>query len=220
MNEQLKHRLVGAAVLVSFVVIVLPMVLRPPSDTSQSTLAPDIPAPREGRFEVDNRPLEESQFIQSSNEFSSSSNQPRERPAGDLPVSSNHKQQILASGRNDANRELGAARELDERTQSRRNGVQIAEPGGKDASPRVPSREKPRGWAVQLGTFSKRGNAVALRDRLQTQGYYAFLRPTTPSHAALTRVYVGLQLSREEARQLSRVLGEKTRLKGLVVPYP
>jgi DedD protein len=72
------------------------------------------------------------------------------------------------------------------------------------------------GFAVQLGTFSKAGNAKGLRDGLIAKGYKAFVK----SSGAVTRVYVGPQSSRAEAQKMLEKLLAEIELQGIVVKYP
>ena len=83
------------------------------------------------------------------------------------------------------------------------------------ASARTASTQaaKNSGFAVQLGSFSKEGNARGLRDRLVAKGYSAYMETTD----SVTRVYVGPQLSRAEAERVLEKLLADTKLKGIVV---
>ncbi len=82
------------------------------------------------------------------------------------------------------------------------------------AAPVAPAatRSKP-GFAVQVGSFSKVGNARGLRDKLVAKGYTAFVK----SSGSVTRVYVGPQSSRGEADKVLKKLLAEHQLKGIVV---
>jgi DedD protein len=72
-------------------------------------------------------------------------------------------------------------------------------------------------WAVQLSSFANAANAIALRDALRGRGFVAFVE-SAPDRT--TRVYLGPDLQKGNAvaaqQRLSRDLG----IKGTVVPYP
>ena len=91
----------------------------------------------------------------------------------------------------------------------------VAGPGSPD-----PVSESPRGWAVQLASFSNPQNALALRDRLKGLGYSAFVASSGEGREKLTRVIVGPVRDRERAQSALGALKLATELSGIVVPYP
>jgi cell division septation protein DedD len=76
------------------------------------------------------------------------------------------------------------------------------------------------GFAVQVGAFSKPGDATALRDRLRAAGFSAFTETVSTDKGALTRVRVGPVLARAEADQLQQQVRSKLGLDGIVRPHP
>jgi DedD protein len=78
---------------------------------------------------------------------------------------------------------------------------------------RAPAREQPKlaqpslepvsastaVWAVQVGSFSRRDNAVALRKSLRDEGFEAFLSDVSVRDQVRTRVAVGPYLSEGDA---------------------
>lgn len=64
-------------------------------------------------------------------------------------------------------------------------------------------------WAVQMGSFSSRDNAVALRDRLRGDGYDALLSNVKASATKLTRVAVGPMIERDTAVRLRQELDDR-----------
>lgn len=77
----------------------------------------------------------------------------------------------------------------------------------------------PRVWVVQIGSFSNKRNAIALRDRLRESGYDVFLEPANVSTRSMTRVYVGPEPERDDALASRQKLQHETKLKGIVRPY-
>lgn len=75
-------------------------------------------------------------------------------------------------------------------------------------------------WAVQLGSFAKRENAVALERRLRKKGYSAFVKEFSGSKGNVYRVRVGPELLRAEAKELRAQLQRELELEGMVVRYP
>ena len=86
------------------------------------------------------------------------------------------------------------------------------------AAPVEPAK-RPAGWVVQLGSFSNERNALGLRDRLVKKGYPAFVETSTSDGKRVSRVFVGPEKTRDEAKARLPVLLEETRLKGIVTRY-
>ena len=84
------------------------------------------------------------------------------------------------------------------------------------SKPAAPKPAANAGFAVQLGSFSKAGNAVGLRDKLNAKGYKAFVKIS----GSVSRVYVGPQKNRAEAHKALEKLLADTKMKGIVVGYP
>ncbi len=75
-----------------------------------------------------------------------------------------------------------------------------------------------RGWAVQLGRFTSPRNAVALRDRLQAQGFRVFVDQRGKGAQASYRVLAGPERRKAQAQRLRDRL-RQVGVQGLVVPY-
>ncbi len=74
-------------------------------------------------------------------------------------------------------------------------------------------------WAVQLGSFSNKDNAEKLAADLRKQGYAAFLSQLQTDAGQLHRVRIGPQKDRESAEAMAgRLL--KVGHEGQVVPHP
>ena len=91
-----------------------------------------------------------------------------------------------------------------------------------DAPGRKQAVEAPAagGWTVQLGSFLKSENALALRNRLQAKGYPAFVESGSSAQGAISRVFVGPMPDREQAQDSAAKLGREMALEGIVVAYP
>ena len=74
-------------------------------------------------------------------------------------------------------------------------------------------------WAVQLGSFSNQENAERLAADLRKQGYAAFLSQLKTDSGALHRVRIGPQKDRDSAESVAAKLGGAGH-KGQVVPHP
>ena len=76
------------------------------------------------------------------------------------------------------------------------------------------------GWAVQVGSFARRENALALRARLRAEGHPAFVEPYAGEGGVRAwRVRVGPEPTRAEAEALRARLARALGLEGIVVAH-
>ena len=74
-------------------------------------------------------------------------------------------------------------------------------------------------WVVQLGSFSERANALALRDRVRARKYAAFVEAVATSQGTIYRVRVGPERTRARAETLQERLRKAFNLNGMVFPH-
>ncbi len=89
-----------------------------------------------------------------------------------------------------------------------------------EAQPAPAATKVLSGWVVQLAALSKQDNALALRERLRTLGYTAFVEEIKTAKGMQYRVRVGPELERTNADNLRNRLEEQVKLKGIVMKYP
>ncbi len=192
MDERLKQRLVGAAVLVSLVVIIAPMILKPPPEPGGEWRASPLPSRPENVFRTEIVPVSEAEILHMPTVSKVEGTQGAEGAASERDGAG------AASAPGDRGGPSGAIEEADEPASGRGLGA----------------------WAVQLGSFSNSANALALRDRLRAKGYPAFVQGARIEDRDITRVYVGPELLRAKAAESRKRLEQETELRGLVVRYP
>jgi DedD protein len=193
MNEQLKQRLVGAAVLVLLAVIVIPMILEQPNAPAPQIRRSPIPPKPEGDFSSRIIPLDppETPLV----EAQRAKKVPIEPPETDVSA--------------------GGGSSSADGTQPPRAAVPS------ESRPAAAAGQSGlTAWAVQLGSFSSAQNAIALRDRLRKKGYTSFVEKGRAYGSEITRVFVGPELARDQADKIVKKLYAETRLKGIVVRYP
>ena len=193
MDEPLKQRLVGAVVLVSAAVIFVPMIFDAPDPTVETTMTTPIPQRSSEGFTSRVVPLDE-------------------------PVTPSLDERVARERASDPVPAESAEPEANEP----RAGVvkPVPRPEPVEAEPEPEPRRPASGWAVQLGSFSNSKNALALRDRLRSKGYAAFVETAYADRGEITRVFVGPELDRERARKAVKKLEGETKLKGIVIRYP
>ena len=76
------------------------------------------------------------------------------------------------------------------------------------------------GWAVQVGSFSKRANAMALQSRLRNSNYPAFVERIMQDDKPVYRVRIGPEVKQASAEALRDKVQQDMKLKGFVVKHP
>jgi DedD protein len=196
MERALKERIIGAAVLVVFAVLVVPIFLDgPPGEEEIVKERVLLPGQDESRTQtvVLDRDRTEPVPAGTSNEAPAAAvEEPAEavaQPAAAEPTAS----------------EPVAQRE-----------APVSEPVKPQPEPAASTTGM---WAVQLGSFSNKANAEKLAADLRKQGYAAFLSQLDTGSGTLHRVRIGPQKDRDAAEAMAaRLL--KVDIKGQVVPHP
>ena len=76
-----------------------------------------------------------------------------------------------------------------------------------------------KAWAVQLGSFKTKPNALKLRDKLRVKGFPSYVEAVTTSGGKIYRVRVGPELQRSKAETLKKKLAKVAKLDGMVVSH-
>lgn len=199
MDQQLKQRLVGAAVLVALGVIFIPMLLDDSVRESAGIRGTNIPPKPEGEFSSSIIPLDA--------EPPEPAPAPGQQPAG-------------AGGTKDSAPVTAAEPEPESEPETE---TETAKPPDRThaALPEdTGTRVGLTAWVIQLGSFSSRENAAALEERLRSGGYSAFVEKVGGEDKPVYRVRVGPELMRSDAEALRDKLELEVKLKGIVVRYP
>jgi len=198
MERTLKERIIGAFVLVIFVVLVVPVFLDGPPEggalVSERILLPGQDG-QDTKTVVLNR--ERTEPIPAANRKENSA-RPDDvavsKPAAQRPVP----EPVV---------EAPAAR-----------GEALSAPESQTQTVK-PATSTTGMWAVQLGSFKNKQNAEKLAADLRKQGYAAFLSQLKTGSGPLHRVRIGPQKDRESAEAMAtRLL--KVGHKGQVLPHP
>lgn len=97
--------------------------------------------------------------------------------------------------------------------------AQPPEPVPQDRSPPAVSADPAAGWAVQVGSFSSQSNAQRLAEQLEGLGYKAFVSRKVVNDRVMYRVRVGPEPSRDAAEGLALRLRED-RQPASIVEHP
>lgn len=208
MERALKERIIGAAVLVLFVVLVVPIFLDgPPDDTEMVSERVLLPGQEEQKTQTVVLDRDRTEPVPGTPVEATPQPRPDTPPADEEPAP-----EVMQPKAEEPAAEPVAKDEPVEEEPVEEEPV--AEPV------RQPPPASTTGmWAVQLGSFSNKDNAEKLAADLRKQGYAAFLSQLQTDAGQLHRVRIGPQKDRESAEAMaSRLLNVGH--KGQVVPHP
>lgn len=196
MEQGLKERLVGAAVLVILAVVFIPMLLDDSEETDLVITETNIPPKPEKMPKTDRE-----------GEFSSRI----------IPLESGTQEQQPAGQDTDRSEEVLMAEPVEDETP--------AETATDDETSTVIDDQPSTtvglsAWVVQLGSFESEANAQSLNEKLRKAGYTSFVEPLKQKDATVYRVRVGPELKRSDAQAIRDKLEKSLQLKGIVVSYP
>ena len=232
MEERLKHRLVGAAVLASLAVVIVPIALDEPRDVTEgdsSTSISGIPERPQDRLETTvttTLELPETPRLDAEVERERA-RQASDTSAGGRRVESDAPARVSIAAPpeappaprvsvSDTSASAASASAADESP-----ATAPVQPSGSSASRQTTEAPAAAGrWTVQLGSFLKAENASALRKRLRDSGYPAFVETGPSARGEVSRVLVGPMPDRAKAKDSAAKLRREMKLEGIVVPYP
>ncbi len=203
-DTRLKHRLAGATIIVALVVIFLPMLLEGPVKERRIDVPMDVPPAGE---EAPDAGLPDKGVAEAPDPGADQEAVPEpEMPANDG----------AGAGETDTGATGSAETQPSASATAADQTPSSPEPAA-DGAPAESAAPQEGGWAVQVGGFSERANAVAVRDRLRSKGYDVYVAEAEADGNAIFRVRVGPVASRERADSLAKELSGKEGLPVLVV---
>ena len=234
MEERLKQRLVGAVVLASFAVVFVPILLDAPHEVQEeiSTIPiTEIPErPQDGfgssvsiSLDLPDTPRLDIEVERERNRHASSADAGDGRDPSDapstIPAPSEAPASNLVSGAGEPPAPASRSGSSTVRSEPASPAQKSGDSTGKKQAVEKPVTVAGR-WTVQLGSFQKSENALALRKRLQAKGYSAFVESGPSAQGEVSRVLVGPLPGREQAKDSAAKLRREMALEGIVVPYP
>ncbi len=202
MERALKERIIGAVVLVVFVVLVVPIFLDGPPDdaeiVSQSVLLPGQEEQKTQTVVLDRDRTEP--VPAATQPTPAPAEQTRQEPA--QPAA--QRPEPVVEQREDAPPPVAEP---------------VTEPEPQRPAPEPAAASTTGMWAVQLGSFSNKENAERLASDLRRQGYAAFISEVSTSGGQMHRVRIGPQKDRPSAEQMAERLAKVDHV-GKVVPHP
>ena len=202
MDRALKERIIGATVLVLFVVLVVPVFLDGPSNDG-AVISQNVPLPGQSGDENQTIVL----------------NRDRDQP---VPAANNNRPAVAEKKEDPqpavaqtvvAEPEPATKKPVETKPEPEQDTAKVTAA----AAPAVTSSTGM--WAVQLGSFGEQANADKLAADLRKQNFTAFLSKLSTGSGELHRVRIGPQKDRASAEAVAERL-LKAGHKGQVVPHP
>jgi DedD protein len=192
MERALKERIIGASVLVIFVVLIVPVFLDGPSEETENVSEViTLPGQEHGGAGQKTVVLERDRE-QPVPAARTENREPERKPAA-------VEKQVIVAKSTPADKKPTPETVADNA---------------------LPEEESTTGmWAVQMGSFSNQENAEQLAADLRKDGYAAFLSQLQTGNGKLHRVRIGPQKDRVSAESVAAKLSAKGH-KGQVVPHP
>lgn len=188
---RLKQRLLGAVVLVALAVIFIPMLLSGGRDMEMPVFGSNVPERPEEITNIKHIDIEEMK-------------------KSDLKIT-NPKSIPIAHG-------MPEPKVIKEKVESKSIVETIKEVAlaKEEKKPLI----KENVWAVQVGSFNKRANALGLKDKIRKNDFHAFVERIMKNNKAVYRVRVGPAITRKRAEALKLKLKKELKLSGLIVKHP
>lgn len=187
---RLKQRLVGAVVLVALAVIFIPMLLSGGREMEMPVFGSNVPERTPEITNIKHLDIEEIK-------------QPERGPINPktIPIDHDLPEPEIVKEKN---------------TKSIVDTIKEATSSKEEKNPVIQKTV----WAVQVGSFSKRSNALALKDKLNKKKMPTFVERIMKNNTAVYRVRVGPETTRKKAEALKLKLKKELKLSGLVVKHP
>ena len=212
MDRALKERIIGAVVIVLFVVLVVPVFLDGRSSRDE-IVTERVPLPGQSEQKSQTivlaRDREDPVPAAANTTPAAVTPEPQpeivaEQPAPEPARSEPRKEPATKPApKPEPKQETAAAKDAPQRV----------------ASTSVPAVSTTGMWAVQIGAFSDQEKAERLAAELRKQGFAAFQSPVATDGGKMVRVRVGPQKDRQSAEAMAERLAKAGR-QGRVVPHP
>lgn len=75
-------------------------------------------------------------------------------------------------------------------------------------------------WALQVGSFKEKANAMVLRDKLRAKDYPAYVDVQKSPGKSVYRVRIGPELDRSRIDKLKQKILDREKIKAMVVKHP
>ncbi len=221
--NRIKQRIIGAIVLVSLAVIFVPMLFEAPHPDRVQTPVTIPPAPEVPGYKVQPLPApplpaapQAAQSLPAITGYSDG----MEQGSRDEPEASPESgtADIQSSNVGEVAKPVTAKHESPAGEKEKEKVIEAAPAAASAARPAMAKNSPEAFWKVKVGTFSKRDNAIRLRDALRNEGIKAWTEPmVTAKGETWLRVWAGPVVSKEEAEKLSARIDKQWKTRSRIV---
>lgn len=219
----IKHRIVGALILIVLGVVAVPMILSGPQNGSNLSVN-DVAAknPDTKVFISKIIPIDETSPVLAGE---SKHSLKVAKIAPHTAKKTNSKAASTTTVKTAKAKPAAKAARQQAQPASEKNGSQRTKPENKRTATsgiitKPDNNSIQRGWIVRIGTFSKPENANRIMSSLKTLGFEPSAENVHTSRGVLTRVWVGPYVQRVEAGRVRSRIQQTTGEKGLIVAFP
>jgi len=192
-EDWLKQRLVGAVVLVALGVIFIPMVVESPKQEPTSA----------GRlYDAD---MPETDFLEESPRLT------------EIVIPIPEESLVVGTAAGESPEVVPEPTVVGHPKAETVTPAAPAEKKVEDAPP--PSSNAVSSWVVQVGSFKREANAMALRDKLRKGGLACFVERVKSSSGSVYRVRVGPEMSYAKVKQMKKSLQQRFSLSGVIMKH-
>lgn len=204
MDQQLKARLIGAAILVAIAVIVIPELLSGRKAVEPSAMEPAVRGKRTYTIDLGGGTSQPSQLPVA--ETASAVVQPEAAQPVETPPVAAPSDETVADVESPAVESPVVDSPAVEAPPPQQEVAPPAQPAPSVPPPQQATRPATGGWAVQVGAFGNAGAAQKLVSELSGQGYTAFVSPVARNGKTLHRVRVGPETERAAVDRMAQQL--------------
>ena len=209
MRYTLKHRLIGASVLAAIAVLLLPSFFKEKKEyevntqsripVSPSVVAEEFKSPQPVP-NIAPAPAPETMFVPTESVS--------EMAVADTPVATTSAARVAASAGSVSSAKVVVA-------------ISASVSAQATSVPAMPLNAQglPDAWVVQVGSFATKEAAHKLRDDLQADGQKAYVRTTTSGNSAISRVYIGPKLDKNQALAVKEQMDRRLKVKSMVMRF-
>lgn len=219
LDEKIKHRIIGIAVLVSIAVILLPAAYKQSAQKKHHELSMNIKLPSKPQVHELARKDEQAMFKEVKLARVTLEEVPLESQLPKLsrakPLHQHQPISVIAEQKNllpDV-KEVNTAKSQESKVQVSTKQAKKNSPDHKSAKNAATDHQ----YSVQLAVFSHINNANALKKALDKKGYNAKIANILVHGKNMYKLYVGSVEKRDKAVQLKQQLAENFNLEGIVV---
>jgi DedD protein len=204
MNESdFKQRMIGAVVLIALGVIFIPILLNGESDDKMPIFGGNIPERHKSITNM--KPLN----------LSSKISPPETKEIETIIVDELSPE--IVSQNNGSNKTQVDGPKL-ETSVSSKQAIKVD--NHKTTEKNTNAKQlKATAWVIQVGSFSSKKNALALRNKLRNKKYHAFVEAVKKKSEVSYRVRVGPDVKKSSAETTQKKLKKEMKLNGLVMKH-